>query len=144
MNKYLTLEHRVSRLERLINKQSRSLKNEAVKKLPNGADASYVADVLSALTGSGWSNPKAAVRKLKRMGILDAATNKWYPTVDDVADAVEDCWNDSIGNGRGAAEFFIGNIGGETKCALTLYPITGGDSRARNVTLKFVWPEEEL
>lgn len=119
----------------------RRICNEAIKQLPNGMTANSVADVLSGFTGVGWSDSRGAVRKLERMGILDAAVNKWYPTVDDVAEAIEDCWDDSIGNGRGAAEFFIGNIGGETKCSLTLYPISGGNSRARKITLKFDWSE---
>ena len=148
MNRKLTLEQRITRLERLVrcNKKAgaATIKNEAVKQLPNGMTANSVADVLSGFTGVGWSDSRGAVRRLERMGILDAAVNKWYPTVDDVAEAIEDCWDDSIGNGRGAAEFFIGNIGGETKCSLTLYPISGGNSRARNITLKFVWPEEEM
>ena len=126
------------------NRPLKRTKNEAVKQLPNGMTANNVADVLSGFAGTSWSNPRAAIAKLDRMGILDASTNKWYPTVDDVAAAIEDCWNDSIGNGRGAAEFFIGNFGGATRCSLTLYPISGGTSRARNLTIKFNWPEEDM
>lgn len=126
------------------NRPLKRTKNEAVKQLPNGMTANNVADVLSGFAGTSWSNPRAAIAKLDRMGILDASTNKWYPTVDDVAAAIEDCWDDSIGNGRGAAEFFIGNFGGATRCSLTLYPISGGTSRARNLTIKFNWPEEDI
>ena len=104
--------------------------------------ANHVSDVLSSWADTSWSRPKDAIRELDRQGILDAATNKWYPSVKDVADAIEDCWDDSIGAlGAGAAQFFIGNVGGQTKCSLTIYPISGGNSRARNVTLKFNWPE---
>ena len=129
-----TLESRVARLERI-------LKNEGAKMLPDGTMVQRVSDVLTGLTGKGWARPREAIRELDRMGILDMATNTFYPTVDDVADAIEDCWNDVIGSGRGAAEFFIGNFDGTTKCSLTLYPISGGNSRARKITLKFDWPE---
>jgi hypothetical protein len=136
------LESRVRRLEK---KLYLKCKNEAVKKLPNGESANSVADVLSGFTGVSWNDSKGAIRKLNRMGILDAATNKWYTTVDDIADAIEDCWNDQIGSvGKGAAQFFIGNIGGDVRCSLTIYPISGGDSRARNITLKFNWPKSEM
>ena len=142
-NRKRKLESRIARLENII-KSKHIMKNEAVKTLPNGMTANSVSDVLSGFTGVGWNDSKSAVRKLNRMGILDAATNRWYPTTDDVADAIEDCWNDSIGNGRGAAEFFIGNIGGDVRCSLTIYPISGGDSKARNITLKFNWPKNKM
>jgi len=140
----LTLEERIARLEKLFNSSTKkSRKFEAVKQLPNGMTANSVADVLSAWADTSWSRPKDAIKELDRKGVLNAATNKWYPTVKDVADAIEDCWDDSIGNGRGVAEFFIGNFGGATRCSLTLYPISGGTSRARNLTLKFNWPTPE-
>lgn len=130
---YKTLEERVRRLEKL-------LKNEDIKKLPNGALANRVSDVLSSWADTGSSNPQAAIRKLDRMGILDAATNRWYPTAEDIAEAIEDCWDDHIAAfGDGAAKFFIGNMDGDIKCTLILYPVTGGTSRARNVVLKFNW-----
>ena len=132
-----------SRKRRTESKRSfRRVRNEDAKRLPNGIMANHVSDVLSSWADTSWSRPKDAIRELDRQGILDAATNKWYPSVKDVADAIEDCWDDSIGAlGAGAAQFFIGNVGGQTKCSLTIYPISGGNSRARNVTLKFNWPE---
>lgn len=137
----LTLEQRVARLEKLVSRKS--TKNEDVKRLPNGNMANTVADVLAGVTDTSVNKPFSAIDILERMGILDAAVNRWYPTVDDVADAIDECWNDQIGAvGAGAAQFFIGNIGGETKCSLTLYPVSGGDSRARNLVLKFNWPDE--
>lgn len=141
-----SLESRIRRLEGAARKMSRSTtKNEDVKRLPNKAWANHVNDVLSGWAGTGWSDPEGAIKELDRKGILRNATNKWYPTVDDVADAIRDCWDDGIGAvGAGAAQFFIGNIGGVTKCSLTLYPRTGGTSRARNIVLKFDWPEENI
>ena len=135
-----------SRKRRTESKRSlRRTRNEDVKKLPNGALANRVSDVLSAWADTSWSRPKDAIRELDRKGILDAATNKWYPTVKDVADAIEDCWEDQIGAvGAGTAQFFIGNIGGQTKCSLTLYPVSGGTSRARNIVLKFNWQDEDM
>lgn len=135
-----------SRKRRTESKRSlRRARNEDVKKLPNGALANRVSDVLSAWADTSWSRPKDAIRELDRKGILDAATNKWYPTVKDVADAIEDCWEDQIGAvGAGTAQFFIGNIGGQTKCSLTLYPVSGGTSRARNIVLKFNWQDEDM
>lgn len=137
------LESRIRRLEGAARKMNRrTIKNEDVKRLPDGSVANRVSDVLAAWAGTSWSRPQDAIRELDRQGILDAAVNKWYPTADDVAAAVEDCWDDNIGMvGQGAAQFFIGNVGGETKCSLTLLPILGGTSRARNVVLKFTWPE---
>ena len=130
---YTKLEARVRRLEKL-------LKNEDIKTLPNGDLANRVSDVLSGWADTSSSNPQAAIRKLDRMGILDAATNRWYPTPEDVAEAIEYCWNDPIAAfGEGVAKFFIGTMDGVTKCNLTLYPITGGTSRARNIVLKFNW-----
>jgi hypothetical protein len=135
-----TIEQRIARLEKLL-----SVRNEDVKRLPNGTVANRVCDVLAGWAGTGWSRPRDAVRELDRRGILDAAINKWYPTAADVADAIEDCWNDQIGAvGAGAAQFFIGDIGGVTRCSLTLYPVIGGDSRARNLVLKFNWPDEMM
>ena len=126
-------------------KALRRVRNEDVKKLPNGTLANRVSDVLSAWADTSWSRPRDAIKELDRKGILKAAVNKWYPTVSDVADAIEDCWDDQIGAvGAGTAQFFIGNIGGITKCSLTLYPITGGESRARNLVLKFNWPDEMM
>lgn len=141
----LTLEQRVARLERLISNRAtgKRLKNEDLKKLPNGVNANSVSDVLSGLTGVSRNDYRSAIRKLDRMGLLDAATNEWYPTADDVADGIADCWDDVIGNGRGAAQFYIGIFDGATRCSLTLYPISGGASRVRNITLKFNWPEED-
>ena len=137
----LTLEERIARLERFV---SRKTRNEDVKRLPNKAWANNVCDVLSGWANTSWSNPELAIQKLNRAGVLRNATNRWYPTVDDVADAIRDCWDDNIGAvGAGAAQFFIGNIGGVTKCSLTLYPRTGGTSRARNLVLKFDWPTPE-
>ena len=121
----------------------RNIRNEDIKRLPNGAMANRVSDVLAAWADTGLSRPQDAIRELDRKGILDAAVNKWYPDADAVAEAIEDCWDDQIDAvGAGAAQFFIGNIGGITKCSLTLYPVTGGDSRARNLVLKFNWPDE--
>jgi len=121
----------------------KSVRNEDMKRLPNGMTANRVCDVLGGWAGTGWARPANAIRELDRKGILDAAVNKWYPTADAVAKAIESCWNDQIGAiGEGAAQFFIGDIGGVTHCSLTLYPITGGDSRARNLVLKFNWPDD--
>jgi len=141
----LTLEERITRLEKLLNSSIKnSRKFEAIKQLPNGMIANRVADVLSGWAGTSWSNPEPAIQKLNRAGILRNATNKWYPTVDDVADAIRECWDDRIGIvGAGAAQFFIGNFDGATRCSLTLYPISGGTSRARNLVLKFNWPTPE-
>ena len=143
MIRKLTLEQRIARLERLVrcNKRAATIKNEAIKQLPNGMTANSVADVLSGFTGVGWSDSRGAVRRLERMGILDAAVNKWYPTVDDVAEAIEDCWEDLIGGGNAVAKFFSNTDDtGVTHCALTLYPRTGlGSSRGRRVVLKFDW-----
>lgn len=119
----------------------RRTRNEDVKRLPNGVNADRVSDVLTGWAGTDWHRPQDAIDKLDREGILEDATNRWYPTVIDVAEAIELCWNDPIGAvGKGAARFFMGNIGGEMKCSLTLFPTTGGDSRARNIVLKFDWP----
>ena len=77
-----------------------------------------------------------------RRGILTASKNKWYDSEKAVAEAIADYWDDQIGMvGQGAAQFFIGNVGGETKCSMTLWPVVGGTSRARNLVLKFAWPE---
>lgn len=119
----------------------RRARNEDVKRLPNGVNADRVSDVLTGWAGTDWHRPQDAIDKLDREGILEDATNRWYPTVADVAEAIELCWDDSIGAvGKGAARFFMGNIGGKMKCSLTLFPTTGGDSRARNIVLKFDWP----
>lgn len=146
-----TIEQRIARLETLLKRKSvkressKLMRNESSKRLPSGILANRVCDVLTEWAGTGWSRPHDAIRELERQGVLAAATNKWYPTIDDVKAAVEDCWNDPIGAlGAGAAQFFIGDIGGVTKCSLTLYPISGGTSRARNLVLKFNWPEEDM
>lgn len=138
-----SLESRIRRLEGAARRMNhRTSKNEDAKRLPNGTIANRVCDVLSAWADTNWGDARGAIRELDRKGILDAAVNKWYPTVDDVAEAIEDCWNDQIGMvGAGAAQFFIGNVGGETKCSMTLWPVVGGTSRARNLVLKFTWPE---
>jgi len=116
-------------------------RNEDVRRLPNKANADRVCDVLSGWAGTSWHRPQEAIDKLDQEGILENATNRWYPTVADVAEAIELCWNDGVGAvGKGAARFFMGNIGGKMKCSLTLFPTTGGDSRARNIVLKFDWP----
>lgn len=121
-------------------------KNEDVyvATLPNGAVANRVQDVLAGFTDSEWHKPDGAIRKLRRMGLLDAATNRQYPTADDVAEAIEDCWEDLIGGGNAVAKFFSHtDDDGVTHCALTLYPRTGlGNSRGRRVILKFDWPSE--
>lgn len=122
-----------------VKQHRRGLRNEGTNVLPNGARANTVADVLSSFTDTPSYKSDRAIAELDAMGILDAATNRWYPTADDVANAIDECWNDDIGNGRSAAKFFVGNIDGQTKCSLTLYPISGGDSRARNLVLKFDW-----
>jgi hypothetical protein len=124
-----------------VKRNSRGIRNEGASVLPNGARANTVADVLSSFTDTPSYKSDRAIAELDAMGILDAAINRWYPTADDVADAIDECWNDEIGNGRGAAKFFIGNIDGQTKCSLTLYPISGGDSPARNLVIKFNWPD---
>ena len=121
-------------------------KNEDVyvATLPNGAVANRVQDVLSGFTDTQWHRPDGAIKALRRMGILDNATNRQYPTADDVAEAIEDCWEDLIGGGNAVAKFFSHtDDDGVTHCALTLYPRTGlGSSRGRRVTLKFDWPAE--
>lgn len=126
-------------------REVKKARNEDVKRLPNGMVVNRVSDVLSNWAGTSSTRPKAAIHELDRKGILMAATNKWYPTVEDVSKAIEDCWNDNIGMvGAGAAKFFIGQFGGATKCSLMLYQVTGGTSRARNLVLKFDWPENQV
>jgi hypothetical protein len=137
MNK-LTIEQRVARLERMLsNKRSC---NEAAKRLPNGAVANKVCDVVAALTGRSRMDKVRAVDDLEDMGILDNVVsrgNEWS-NIRDVKDAIISCWDDQIGmEGRGAAQFFIGTFGGKTRCSLTLQPIYGGD-----LTIKFNWPDE--
>lgn len=129
------LEKRLRYLERLARMANRRSVNESTLSLPNGKLAYRVSDVLSYFANDPRMNVDTVVRRLIDDGTLGRATNKWYPTVDDVAEAVYDCWDDSLGmfNG-GAAQFFMSNYG---DCALTLYPVVGGDSRARKVILKF-------
>lgn len=115
----------------------KSVKNEEAKMLPNGAMANRVSDVLSGWAGVSRNDVNGALKALDRAGALDRACNRWYPTVDDVMLAIEDCWDDPIAMvGNGAAQFFISNNG---DCALILQPIAGGSSRARQITLKFHW-----
>ena len=117
----------------------RNIRNEGATTLPNGMMADTVGTVLSQWAGTESYRPEKAIDKLSKAGILKAAINKWYDSERSVANAVDDCWNDQVG---GNAKFFAGNIGGVTKCSLMLYPISGGDSRARNLVLKFNWPDK--
>lgn len=115
----------------------KSVKNEDAKMMPNGMIANRVSDVLSGWAEVSRNDVNGALKALDRAGALDRACNRWYPTVDDVMAAVEDCWDDPIAMvGNGAAQFFISNNG---DCALILQPIAGGTSRARQITLKFHW-----
>lgn len=117
-------------------------KNEDVyvTTLPNGDIANRVQDVLAGFTDTQWHRPDGAIKVLKRMGILDRAVNRWYPNADAVAEAIEDCWEDLIGGGNAVAKLYTSDDGDVTHCTLTLYPRVGGTSRARNVILKFDWP----
>lgn len=117
-------------------------KNEDVyvTTLPNGDIANRVQDVLAGFTDTQWHRPDGAIKVLKRMGILDRAVNRWYPDADAVAEAIEDCWEDLIGGGNAVAKLYTSDDGDVTHCTLTLYPRVGGISRARNVILKFDWP----
>jgi hypothetical protein len=115
----------------------KSVKNEDAKMMPNGMIANRVSDVLSGWAEVSRNDVNGALKALDRAGALDRACNRWYPTVDDIMAAVEDCWDDPIAMvGNGAAQFFISNNG---DCALILQPIAGGSSRARQITLKFHW-----
>lgn len=115
----------------------KSVKNEDAKMMPNGLVANRVSDVLSGWAEVSRNDVNGALKALDRAGALDRACNRWYPTVDDVMAAIEDCWDDPIAMvGNGAAQFFISNNG---DCALILQPIAGGTSRARQITLKFHW-----
>ena len=120
------------------------LKNEDIKQLPNGRMASGVNDVLSSWAGTSSYKSDEAIAKLSRSGILNKAVNMYYKTPEEVAAAVKECWYDDIGNGEGAAKFFIGDFDGELRCALTLFPVSGGASRARQLTLKFIWPKTDM
>lgn len=132
-NRKLTLEQRVARLEKLLLKKS--AKNEDANRIKLGINR--VSDALSGWAGVSRNDVNGALNALDRAGALDRACNRWYPTVDDVMAAVEDCWDDPIAvSGNGVAQFFISNNG---DCALVLQPIAGGSSRARQITLKFHW-----
>ena len=123
----------------------KSVRNEGMKQLPNGMTANRVCDVLATWAGTSRYDKDKAITELGRRGILTASKNKWYDSEKAVAEAIADCWDDQIGAiGEGAAQFCIGDIGGVTHCSLTLWPITGGDSRARNLVLKFNWPDEMM
>ena len=137
----VALESRIHRLERLLYKTEASGTSNV---LPNGRIAGHVSDVLA-----GWANcygldedvaKRRVISKLKRKGVLDNATNRWYPFPDDVELAVDDCWNDIISpTGNGEAKLFMSTSG---DIALTLYPRVGTNSRSRQCTLKFHWDVE--
>lgn len=151
----LLLRRRLERLERLVRsnelftnkcddetyekcgKRRRPVKREAVFRLPNGVIANTVADVLSGWADTSRTDPEEAIRELRRMGVLKRATNRWYPTEDDVADAVEFCWEDPINSS--VAKLFASDFGDFTQMALSLMPPVGGPSRSPDVTLKFTW-----
>lgn len=137
----LSLEKRVAYLEKLVRLNNKSRKfNESVGRLPDGSTPRTVGDVLK--SWSGEFDVNRVVRKLKLDGVLADAVNRNYPTVNDVAAAVDECWKDTVTDKIGTAKFLGGFEDGVFKGALTLYPISGGDDPHRSVTLKLSWNDE--
>lgn len=131
----ITLERRISLLERLVNNR-KTVKNEDAMMLPTGMQANDVGTVLSQWAGTEYYDKDGALDALEEEGVIYDKMSKWYSSIAEVRAAIAQCWEDQIG---GAARFFAGDFGGATKCQLTLYPISGGESRARNLVLKFDW-----
>lgn len=134
MIRNLTLEQRISRLEKLL---LNKCKNEAVGLLPGGVRPGYVRDVLASWAGS--FNKRVIMRKLRMEGILADSTNNNYPTPDDVENGILECFDDQITDRRGTAQFFGGMMNGIMKGTLILMPISGGDDPHRDITIKLVW-----
>ena len=134
---------------RMMKRESRrSIKREAVLTLPNGMPATTVADVLSGWADTDYHRPEAAIRKLRmaetfdgsgrRENVLAKATNRWYPTEEDVAEAIEDCWRDPVNSSL--AKLFASDFGDYTQMALSIMPATSSSgSRTQDITLKFQW-----
>lgn len=123
---------------RMKHESKRSIKREAVLTLPNGMPAATVADVLSGWADTDYHRPGDAIRELRRVGVLKNAVNRWYPTEDDVADAVEYCWNDPVNSS--VAKLFASDFGDYTQMALSLMPAASSSgSRTQDVTLRFTW-----
>lgn len=133
---------------RMKRESRRSIKREAVLTLPNGMPATTVADVLSGWADTDYHRPEDAIRKLRmaetfdgsgrRENVLAKATNRWYPTEEDVAEAIEDCWRDPVNSSL--AKLFASDFGDYTQMALSIMPAASSSgSRTQDITLKFQW-----